>query len=106
GKGTRKQQETGLDELKHAWGKPGHLMLVNKYCPSIKVEDLKPYPAVIRAQAVLSGGTLVHDFFCAESARSLHGCNEPSPAATSAMPIGEYICDKVNEKIEAKTETV
>jgi L-2-hydroxyglutarate oxidase len=80
--------------------------LVNKYCPSIKVDDLKPYPAGIRAQAVLSDGTLVHDFLFAESARSLHVCNAPSPAATSAMPIGEYICDKVNEKIEAKTETV
>ncbi|MBE8569793.1 L-2-hydroxyglutarate oxidase, partial [Vibrio sp. OPT46] len=46
---------------------------------------------------------LVHDFLFAESARSLHVCNAPSPAATSAMPIGECICDKVNEKIEAKT---
>ncbi|MDW1950837.1 L-2-hydroxyglutarate oxidase, partial [Vibrio sp. 812(2023)] len=72
------------------------------YCPSIRVEDLQPYPAGIRAQAVLSDGTLVHDFLFAESARSLHVCNAPSPAATSAMPIGEYICDKVDEKVVAK----
>lgn len=80
----------------------GYLKLVNKYCPSIRVEDLQPYPAGIRAQAVLSDGTLVHDFLFAESARSLHVCNAPSPAATSAMPIGEYICDKVDEKVVAK----
>ncbi|MCA2442148.1 L-2-hydroxyglutarate oxidase, partial [Vibrio alginolyticus] len=92
----------GLEEFKNSWWKPGYLKLVNKYCPSIRVEDLQPYPAGIRAQAVLSDGTLVHDFLFAESARSLHVCNAPSPAATSAMPIGEYICDKVDEKVVAK----
>jgi len=47
---------------------------------------------------VLKDGTLVHDFLFAESARSLHVCNAPSPAATSAIPIGGYICDKVLAK--------
>ncbi|EOV9337294.1 L-2-hydroxyglutarate oxidase, partial [Vibrio vulnificus] len=70
-----------------------------KYCPMIQVEDLQPYPAGIRAQAVLSDGSLVHDFLFAESPRSLHVCNAPSPAATSAMPIGEYICNKVDAKL-------
>ncbi|MGR5519777.1 L-2-hydroxyglutarate oxidase [Vibrio campbellii] len=96
---TQKHLKTGLDEFKNSWWKSGYLKRVNKYCPSIQVEDLKPYPAGIRAQAVLSDGTLVHDFLFAESARSLHVCNAPSPAATSAMPIGEYICDKVNGKV-------
>ena len=95
---TRKHIKTGLTELKNSWWKAGYLKAVNKYCPSITVDDLKPYPAGIRAQAVLSDGTLVHDFLFAESARSLHVCNAPSPAATSAIPIGEYICDKVTNK--------
>lgn len=95
---TAKHLKTGLVEFKNSWWKPGYLKLVNKYCPSIKVGDLKPYPAGIRAQAVLKDGTLVHDFLFAESPRSLHVCNAPSPAATSAMPIGEYICEKVMAK--------
>ncbi|MGF1751011.1 MULTISPECIES: L-2-hydroxyglutarate oxidase [Vibrio] len=95
---TRKHIRTGLTEFKNSWWKAGYLKAVNKYCPSITVDDLKPYPAGIRAQAVLSDGTLVHDFLFAESARSLHVCNAPSPAATSAIPIGEYICDKVTNK--------
>jgi L-2-hydroxyglutarate oxidase len=90
--------KTGLVELKNSWWKPGYVKQVNKYCPTIKAKGLKPYPAGIRAQAVLNDGTLVHDFLFAESARSLHVCNAPSPAATSAMPIGEYICDKVTQK--------
>lgn len=95
---TANNMKTGLIELKNSWWKPGYLKLVNKYCPSITVSDFKPYPAGIRAQAVLKDGTLVHDFLFAESPRSLHVCNAPSPAATSAMPIGEYICGKVIKK--------
>ncbi|MCG7587415.1 L-2-hydroxyglutarate oxidase, partial [Photobacterium sp. OFAV2-7] len=66
------------------------------------VDDLQPYPAGIRAQAVLKDGTLVHDFLFAESRRSLHVCNAPSPAATSAIPIGNYICNKVADKQQAE----
>lgn len=92
---TAKNLKTGLVEMKNSLWKPGYLQLVRKYCPSIELADLQPYPAGIRAQAVLSDGTLVHDFLFAESPRSLHVCNAPSPAATSAMPIGEYICQKI-----------
>ncbi|WP_321285172.1 L-2-hydroxyglutarate oxidase [uncultured Vibrio sp.] len=101
---TKKHLKTGLEEFKNSWWKSGYLQLVNKYCPTIQVEDLKPHPAGIRAQAVLSDGTLVHDFLFAETARSLHVCNAPSPAATSAIPIGEYICDKIDAKIKAKVD--
>ncbi len=59
---------------------------------------LLPYPAGIRAQAVKKDGSLVHDFLFAESSRSLHVCDAPSPAATSAMPIADYLCQKVTEK--------
>ncbi|MFT4924222.1 MAG: L-2-hydroxyglutarate oxidase [Phenylobacterium sp.] len=91
----KKHWKSGLIETKNAWWKPGYLKLVQKYCPQLKVSDLQPYPAGIRAQAVLSDGTLVHDFLFAHSSRSLHVCNAPSPAATAAIPIGGYICDKV-----------
>lgn len=89
--------KTGIVETKNSWWKPGYLKLVQKYCPQLKVEDLQPYPAGIRAQAVMKDGSLVHDFLFANSARSLHVCNAPSPAATSAIPIGNYICDKIAE---------
>lgn len=95
---TAKNLKTGLVEMKNSLWKPGYLQLVRKYCPSIELADLQRYPAGIRAQAVLSDGTLVHDFLFAESPRSLHVCNAPSPAATSAMPIGEYICQKIAAK--------
>ena len=90
--------KTGLLEVRNAWWKPGYLKQVQKYCPQIRLEDMERYPAGIRAQAVMKDGSLVHDFLFAETPRSLHVCNAPSPAATSAIPIGEYICDKVQER--------
>lgn len=90
---------TGIAETRDSLWKPGYLKRVQKYCPSITVDDLLPHPVGIRAQAVLTDGTLVHDFLFAETARSLHVCNAPSPAATAAMPIGEHIAGRVANKI-------
>ena len=86
--------KSGLYEMKNSIFKRGYLKEVQKYSPLVKLNDLQPYPAGIRAQAVLDDGTLVHDFLFAESRRSIHVCNAPSPAATSAIPIGKYITDK------------
>jgi L-2-hydroxyglutarate oxidase len=91
--------KTGIIETKNSLYKPGYLKLVQKYCPQLTTADLMPYPAGVRAQAVMSDGSLVHDFLFASSARSLHVCNAPSPAATSAIPIGAYICDKVAQQL-------
>lgn len=95
---TMKHFGSGIKETLDSWFKSGYLKRVQKYCPSVTLSDLKPYPAGIRAQAVLADGTLVHDFLFAKSQRSLHVCNAPSPAATSAIPIGRYICEKVAEQ--------
>lgn len=47
--------------------------------------------AGIRAQAVRSGGTLLHDFVIERTDRMIHVLNSPSPAATAALPIGRHI---------------
>ena len=90
----KKNLKSGLYEMKNSIFKRGYLKEVQKYSPQINLKDLQPYPAGIRAQAVLEDGTLVHDFLFAESKRSIHVCNAPSPAATSAIPIGKYITEK------------
>jgi L-2-hydroxyglutarate oxidase len=51
-------------------------------------------------------GTLVHDFLFRETDRMLHVCNAPSPAATSALPIGEMIAEKVGAKMRPVFEPV
>ncbi|MCS5592141.1 MAG: L-2-hydroxyglutarate oxidase [Gammaproteobacteria bacterium] len=93
----RQNLKSGIGEMLNSIYRGGYLKQVQKYCPSINHKDLQPYPAGIRAQAVLQDGSLVHDFLFAESKRSIHVCNAPSPAATSAMPIGNYITKKAIE---------
>ncbi len=88
---------SGLEEMRDSFNRRGYLARIRKYCPQLTLNDLKPHPVGIRAQAVTPEGELVHDFLFAESERSLHVCNAPSPAATSAIPIGEYICTKATE---------
>lgn len=91
----------GLKEQKNSWFKQGYLKEVQKYCPQIQAKDLQPYPAGVRAQAVSANGKLIEDFHWLETPRSLHVCNAPSPAATSAMPIAERIVDTVEKKIHS-----
>ena len=42
-------------------------------------------------------GSLAPDFLIRTSARCLHVCNAPSPAATSAIPIGQNIAREFTE---------
>ncbi|NBF05956.1 L-2-hydroxyglutarate oxidase [Pseudomonas sp. Fl5BN2] len=86
---------SGTTEMKNSLFKSGYLEQCRKYCPSLEVDDLLPYEAGIRAQAVMRDGSLVHDFLFAETPRMLHVCNAPSPAATSAIPIGSMIADRI-----------
>jgi L-2-hydroxyglutarate oxidase len=87
----------GIRETWNSVWKRGYLAQVRKYCPQIRLSDLRPYRVGIRAQVVLADGTMVHDFLFQQTPRSLHVINAPSPAATSAIPIGRYICKKVAE---------
>lgn len=94
-----KYWKSGLQETRNSWIKSGYLAQVNKYCDYIKETDLLPYPAGVRAQAVMKDGSLVHDFLFVQSKRTLHVCNAPSPAATSSFPIGRHIIDKLDALI-------
>ncbi|WP_231629996.1 hypothetical protein [Helicobacter ailurogastricus] len=51
--------------------------------------------ADVRAQAVSKSGELIEDFLFCNSARSVNVCNVPSPAATSAIPIGQHILEQL-----------
>ncbi len=85
----------GLTELGNSLFKRRYLAACQQYCPDLQLDDLHPMQAGIRAQAVLRDGTMVHDFLFAQTDRMLHVCNAPSPAATSALPIGDMIAAKV-----------
>lgn len=87
----RTHVRTGAVELRNSWFTRGFLHAARRYCPDLQLDDLLGYPAGIRAQAVRRDGTLLHDFHFHATARTLHVINAPSPAATSAIPIGGHI---------------
>lgn len=89
----------GLRETRNSLFKRVYLREVQRYCPGLGLDDLRPHPAGIRAQAVLRDGRMLHDFLFEETPRSLHVCNAPSPAATSALPIARHICDRLAPRI-------
>ncbi len=90
----RNNVRSGLSEMANSLSKRRYLALCRRYCPELQLADLKPYRPGIRAQAVLADGTLVHDFLIRETHRTIHVCNAPSPAATSAMPIARDLADR------------
>ncbi|SDD33089.1 L-2-hydroxyglutarate oxidase [Paracoccus isoporae] len=85
----------GLNELRNSLFKRRYLAECQRYCPEMVLDDLEPMECGIRAQAVMADGTMQHDFLFLDTPRMLHVCNAPSPAATSALPIGDMIADRV-----------
>jgi L-2-hydroxyglutarate oxidase len=100
-----KNFSVSMREMKNSIFKKGYLELVRKYCQTLDLEDLTDYPAGIRAQAVSKDGQLVHDFLFVTGKRTLVVCNAPSPAATSAIPIGNHIVEKVRILIDGQDST-
>lgn len=89
----RANLSSGIREARSSLFRGHYLQECRKYCPSLQLGDLKPYPPGIRAQAVSRDGALVHDFLFKRTSRSLHVLNAPSPAATSSIPIGRMIAE-------------
>lgn len=87
----RQNIRSGSDELMNSLFKTRYLAQCRKYCPELRASDLHDHPPGVRAQAVMNDGTLVHDFLIRRTKRTIHVCNAPSPAATSAIPIGREV---------------
>lgn len=84
-----------LRELGYALSRRRYLALARRYCPALEADDLAQHACGIRAQIVRRDGSLVHDFELRDTPRSVHVLNAPSPAATSAFPIGQAIVERL-----------
>lgn len=85
----------GVAELLRATSKRVFLADARRLVPALRLDDLLPSPAGVRAQAVDAAGNVVDDFLVLPGERSLHVLNAPSPAATSCLPIGEHLAEQV-----------
>jgi len=85
---------TGATELVRDYSKRLFLAALRAYVPELQLEDLRPAPAGIRAQAVSADGTLVDDFWFEARPRVLLVRNAPSPAATASFALAREIVDR------------
>jgi len=81
----------GLREYAQAFSKKLFLQQLQRLIPSLSPNDIKPGNAGVRAQAIGSRGELIDDFKIERHRNSIHVLNAPSPAATAALAIGEYV---------------
>ena len=88
---------TGVGEIHRSFSKKAFVRGLKKLVPEVEEGDVLPIAAGVRAQAIRKDGALVDDFLIVEGKNSVHVLNAPSPAATSAIPIGEEIARRVAE---------
>jgi L-2-hydroxyglutarate oxidase len=87
----------GLGEMWRSASKSAFVTALQRLIPEIRAEHLVAAPAGIRAQALAADGALLDDFAFHDSARIVNVINAPSPAATSALSIGELIVDDLED---------
>ena len=71
--------------------KSSFLKKTQKLIPDISSSDIKSGPAGVRAQGIDHKGNLMMDFDIKTHKNQIHVINAPSPAATSALSIADYI---------------
>jgi len=86
-----KQWRYGLAEYARAFSKKRFLKQLQRLIPSLESQDIKAGKAGVRAQALGPRGELIDDFRIERKGSSIHVLNAPSPAATAALAIGDYI---------------
>jgi L-2-hydroxyglutarate oxidase len=88
---------TGLGELYRSFSKRAFSRALQRIVPELRLDDLKPAGAGVRAQAVERSGALVDDFRIVQGERTIHVLNAPSPAATASLSIGRTVAETAAE---------
>jgi L-2-hydroxyglutarate oxidase len=79
------------EEIKRSFSRRLFCQALQRLVPAIRVEDLQPGGAGVRAQAMSPEGELLQDFCLVQRPNALHVLNAPSPGATAALAIGGEI---------------
>lgn len=91
----RKHFRMGVGEMHRSISKRAFVKALQHLVPEIQAGQLEAADAGIRAQAVAPDGKLIDDFLIARRPGQLHVLNAPSPAATSALNIGNILAEMI-----------
>ncbi|MCB0475682.1 MAG: L-2-hydroxyglutarate oxidase [Flavobacteriaceae bacterium] len=86
-----KHWRKGLDEYRRAFSKRLFVKALRKMMPTLRMDDVQPCRAGVRAQAVDSNGGMIDDFKIVQEHHMIHVLNAPSPAATACLAIADEI---------------
>jgi L-2-hydroxyglutarate oxidase LhgO len=89
---------TGMGEMYRDVVRSAYVKALQRYIPELTVADTLPGPSGVRAQAMMSDGSLVDDFVFDGDDGVVHVRNAPSPAATSSLAIGRFIADDADRR--------
>ena len=88
----------GINEYRRAFSKRLFLKTLQHLVPSLTMDDLRPGRSGVRAMLLNRQGDTGDDFRIETTDRSIHVLNAPSPAATAALAIGDYVADRFAER--------
>ena len=94
-----KHPKMNLDEIRRTFSKKRFCESLQRLVPEIRMNDLIPAGAGVRAQAMSPEGTLIQDFEFVEREGALHVLNAPSPAATASLAIGGEVAQRVKKNL-------
>lgn len=86
---------TGLGEVGRSVSRQAFARALRRLVPDLSVDDLRPAPSGVRAQALDRRGRLLDDFAFADHGRVVSVVNAPSPAATASLAIGQVVAARV-----------
>ena len=92
----------GMAEMQRAGSRGAFVAALQRLVPELRVEDVRPAEAGVRAQAVDRDGTLLDDFRIEKAPGMVHVLNAPSPAATASLAIGREIAGHVVAALETQ----
>jgi len=97
-----KYWKMGLEEFYRSISKRAFQRALSRLIPELRLGDIQPAGAGVRAQALEPSGNLVDDFRFVEAERMIHVLNAPSPAATASLAIGQTIASMAGKNFDLK----
>lgn len=84
-----------LAEVRQSFSRERLCDNLRRLVPDLRLDDLEPGGAGVRAQAMWPAGRLVEDFHLVHADHALHVLNAPSPAATASLAIADHLLDEM-----------
>jgi L-2-hydroxyglutarate oxidase len=101
-----KYWRTGFGEMYRSLSKAAFHRALSRIIPELKMSDIQPFGAGVRAMALEPDGQLVDDFRFVQAERMIHTVNAPSPAATASLAIGQTIADMAAAQFGLKSASL